>query len=194
MPSNYAGSRFAIHRAARVIREGGVIAHPTEGVFGLACDPTCIEAVQRILTIKDRDAHKGLILLAHNVDALRPFCAPLDEALTQTLQAATKHPTTYVLPVARDTDPLLTGGRPTLAVRITEHPFSRALCEMLKHPIVSTSANRGGKPAALSVTDVRRALGEDVDLVVSGPLGGAHGPSEIRDALTGEVLRAAAPG
>ncbi len=190
-PSHTAGPRFIVHRAARVIREGGVIAHPTEGVYGLACDPNCIEAVQRILRIKARQSNKGLILLAHSVDALEPFCAPLDDALTQRLQTPTAHPTTYIIPAARDLNPLLNGGRQTLAVRITEHAFSRALCELLGHPIVSTSANRGGKPAALRATVVRRELGADVDLVVSGPLGGAQGPSEIRDVVTGELLRAA---
>lgn len=185
--------RFPVRRAAHVIRQGGVVAHPTEGVFGLACDPDNLDALQRILTIKSRDRGKGVILLAHNADALQPYCAPFNEDMRGRLDGHHRRPVTFVVPAARGTHTLLTGGRDTLAVRVTAHEFSRQLCAELGHPIVSTSANRGGRPPARTAQATRRALGTDVDLIVGGPLGGASGPSEIRDVVTGKVLRPATP-
>ena len=185
--------RFPVRRAARVIRHGGVIAHPTEGVFGLACDPDNMDALERILAIKTRDRGKGVILLAHSAQALQPYCAPFDDDMRGRLTGQHRRPVTFVVPAAKSTAALLTGGRATLAVRVTTHEFSRLLCAELGHPIVSTSANRGGRPPARSAQAVRRALGHAVDLIVAGPLGGATGPSEIRDVVTGQVLRPASP-
>jgi len=182
-----------VHRAAHLIAAGGVIVHPTEGVFGLACDPGSPEAIDRILEIKRRDRAKGLILLAHNWETLQPWCAPLDPGVCARLSKHWPGHTTFIVPAAAGIDPRLTGGRDTLAVRVTAHPFSRALCAQLKSPIVSTSANRGGRPPARSAREARRALGGDVDLVVGGALGTAVGPSEIRDALSDRVVRAATP-
>ncbi|MFK8014351.1 MAG: L-threonylcarbamoyladenylate synthase [Gammaproteobacteria bacterium] len=182
-------ARFIAWRAARVVARGGVIAHPTEGVFGLACDPLCDTAIRRILAIKRREADKGLILLAHDWSAAAPYCADLDGKTLDRLGAHWPGHTTFIVPAAAHLNPLLTGGRDTLAVRVTDHPFSQLLCKTLGHPIVSTSANRGGRPAARCAQTVRRALGADLDLIVSGPLGGAPGPSEIRDALSDRVLR-----
>lgn len=176
-----------------MIRHGGVIAHPTEGVFGLACDPDNLPALERILTIKARDRAKGVILLAHSADALQPYCAPFNDDMRGRLNGDHRRPVTFVVPAAKTTHPLLTGGRTTLAVRVTSHEFSRQLCSELGHPIVSTSANRGGRSPARTAQAVRRALGNDVDLIVGGPLGEAAGPSEIRDVVTGKILRAATP-
>ena len=182
-------TNFIVARAARVIECGGVIAHPTEGVFGLACDPLCEPAIQRILAIKSRDAAKGLILLAHDWSTVAPFCAPLDSRTRKRLLEHWPGHTTFIVPAAHDVSPLLTGGRDTLAVRVTAHPFSHQLLKALGHPVVSTSANRGGRHAARTAQTVRLTLGADLDLIVAGPLGGARGPSEIRDALSNDVLR-----
>ncbi|MEM6640496.1 MAG: Sua5/YciO/YrdC/YwlC family protein [Pseudomonadota bacterium] len=182
---------FIIGEAARIVRHGGVIAHPTEGVYGLACDPEQRQALERIFAIKSRDLGKGVILLAHDAATLQPYCAPFDDDMIGRLNGQHRRPVTFVVPAAAHTSALLTGGRTTLAVRVTRHPLSRQLCRAVERPIVSTSANRGGRRPARSAQAVRRALGGDVDMILAGPLGGASGPSEIRDALTGNVLRPA---
>ncbi|MEO1575664.1 MAG: Sua5/YciO/YrdC/YwlC family protein, partial [Pseudomonadota bacterium] len=156
-------------------------------------DPDNLDALERILTIKARDRAKGVILLAHCAEALAPYCAPFNDDMIGRLNGDHRRPVTFVVPAAGTTNPLLTGGRKALAVRVTSHPFSRQLCAELGHPIVSTSANRGGRPPARTAQAVRRALGTDVDLIVGGPLGGASGPSEIRDVVTGKILRPATP-
>ncbi len=180
-----------ITHAARIIASGGVIAHPTEGVFGLACDPNSDVALERVMRIKERDRDKGVILMAHSASALQPFCAGLSAAMIDTITAPREHPTTFIVPAADVVPELLSGGRATLAVRVTQHPLSRALCKTLGHPIVSTSANRGGQAPARDARTVQNALGDDLDMVVDGPLGGATGPSAIIDIISGEVIRAA---
>lgn len=184
-------SQEDITHGARVIASGGVIAHPTEGVFGLACDPASRAALERVMRIKQRDASKGVILLAHCPDALQPYCAELEPNMTARLTKTYPHPTTFIVPAAPGASDLLTGGRSTLAVRITTHDLSLTLCRTLEHPIVSTSANRGGEPPARDAITVRETLGDDLDLIVDGELGDAQGPSAIIDIVTGQIVRPA---
>ena len=98
-------------------------------------------------------------------------------------------PVTWVLPARAGLDPLLTGGRGSVALRVTAHPVAAALCRAFGGALVSTSANLSGRPPARSAVAVRRALGARVDAVVPGRVGGAGGPSTIRDAITGRTLR-----
>ncbi len=182
--------RWPVHRARDVILGGGVIAYPTEAVFGLGCDPLKYEAVARILAIKSRDAVKGFILIASRIEQLLPFMAPLDKSLRYKLEASWPGPVTWVVPAARDIPVWLNGGRETLAVRVTAHPVARQLCELTGMALVSTSANRSGHPPARTALQVRIHLGSDVDYIVPGATGPGRKPTEIRDALTDKVLRA----
>src|SRR5690606_18467945 len=99
-------------------------------------------------------------------------------------------PHTWVLPAHPAAPPLVTGGRRTVAVRLTAHPVARALCRSAGSALVSTSANTSGRPPLRSVAAVRRALGARLDDIVPGPLGGLAAPTRIRDGMTGRVLRA----
>ncbi len=178
-------------RIRQVLHSGGVIAYPTEAVFGLGCDPDDPTAVARLLSIKRRDWRKGLILIAATRDQLAPYLACLaaeDEAqLAQTWPG----PQTWLVPAAPCTPDWLTGDRPTLAVRVTAHPIAAALCRRFGKPLVSTSANRGGQPPLRSALDVRlRPIGREVDLIVPGRVGDAPNPTPIRDLATGAVIRA----
>ncbi len=176
----------------RVLRAGGLIAYPTEGVYGLGCDPANPVALARLLALKHRSAGMGLILIAADMVQLRPWLAPLDAEVEQRLARGWPGPLTWVVPVAEGAPRLLTGGRHSLAVRVSAHPLCRQLCRAWGGPLVSTSANRHGRPPARSALQVRRWLGSGVDFVVSGPLGGLKGPTPIRDALDNRVLRAGA--
>jgi len=180
---------FQLRQAARILREGGVIAYPTEAVFGLGCDPAAEPALRRILAIKQRPAAAGFILIASGWAQLEGWISPTAEQRDRLL-APLDRPVSWVVPAGPRCNPLLTGGRPTVAVRVTTHPVARALCELAAMPIVSTSANRHGRPPARSALAARRQLGASVDLVLGGSTGGATRPSEIRDAATGQVLRA----
>ncbi|NQD36073.1 hypothetical protein HPT27_03490 [Permianibacter sp. IMCC34836] len=168
----------------------GVIAYPTEGVWGLGCSPDCLEAVERILQLKRRPPHKGLILVAAEPEQLSPWidwgALPLDR-LTEIL-GTWPGPITWVLPTFPHVSPLLRGKFDTLAVRVSAHPVVRELC--LRHgPLVSTSANHAGRRAAKTELQVRQWFNGEIDAVIPGKLGGRKGPSEIRDGLTGESFR-----
>lgn len=179
---------FRIRQAARVLRDGGVIAYPTEGVWGIGCLPDEHDALERIIDIKGRRSDAGVILIAGAVELLGDWIAPTAEELER-LHSRPGKPVTWIVTAAPGIDPLLTGGRETLAVRITDHPLAAALTLAANAPVVSTSANRSGKPSAMTALEVRLSLGPELDLIVDGPLGGASGPSEIRVAQSDQVLR-----
>ena len=172
--------------AADVLLRGGVIAYPTEGVFGLDCMPDDELAVARIVEIKERDASKGLILVAANKGQLRDWADLGDKSLPDPDPA---HPVTWIVPPGSSVTPLLRGEHATIAVRITTNPVARALCEIVDSPLVSTSANRSGKPVARNRFVLRRQFADLVDYIVPGDCGPASGPSEIRDYVSGKVLR-----
>lgn len=175
-----------LHRAARIVRDGGVIAYPTEAVFGLGCDPANEAAVRRIIAIKGRSTRAGLILIADCESRLHGWIAP---GAGGRLTAIEDKPITWVVPAGPRANPLVTGGRRSVAVRVTRHAIAAALCRAAGRPLVSTSANFHGRPPARSALAVHRQLGELVDYVLAGATGGARRPSEIRDARTGAVLR-----
>lgn len=181
---------WPLRRAVETVSDGGVIAYPTEAVFGLGCDPLEEHAVARILEIKQRDAAKGLILIASRLEQLLPFMAALPEPVMAKLKASWPGPVTWVVPAASHVPAWLTGGRATLAVRVTAHPVAAALCEACGMALVSTSANKSGQPPARTGLMVRSQLGDAVDCIVPGAVGGSAKPTEIREALTGKILRA----
>jgi len=184
-----AGS-LAIRRAGAVIRGGGVIAYPTEAVWGLGCDPLDAEAVARVLAIKERPASMGLILIAAEMEQLEPWIQPVSHAVEARIAATWPGPVTWVLPARGWVPDWLHGGRGSLAVRVTAHAQSAALCRAAGFPLVSTSANRSGHPAARTGAQVRRWFGDELDLILGGATGGRERPSEIRDAISGRPIRA----
>ncbi len=183
--------RWRLRLAVRHLRRGGVIAYPTEGVFGLGCDPWNREAVEEILTLKGRPADKGLILIAATLEQLLPFIRLPSEAVAARLLRTWPGPVTWILPASPLAPDWLRGGRPTLACRVTAHPVAARLCLAFGGPLVSTSANPAGRPPARSLLQVRRYFDAPAALLpIPGPLGGLHGPTPIFDALSGRCLRA----
>jgi len=180
--------------AGAAIRAGGIVAYPTEGVWGLGCNPADGEAVRRLLALKGRPADKGLILLAADFDQLTPWIAPLDAATRRRLEATWPGPVTWIVRAARDCPPWLTGGRDTVAVRVTAHPPARELALAAGTALVSTSANPTGEPPLASAAAIRERFGTALEAVVDAPLGGLSGPTEIREAPSGRVIRPAARG
>ncbi len=181
-------SVFRLHRAARLIREGGVIALPTEAVWGLSCDPLNPRAVGRLLAIKQRPAHKGLILVAADIAQLAPF-ARIEDPVCDSARATWPGPHTWLLPAREALPDWISGGGERVACRVTAHPLLAALCHAAGTALISSSANRSGLPPARSAVQVRRRC-PGADLLLAGPLGGLQRPTPIRDARSGETLRA----
>ncbi len=174
-------------KAAMILRSGGIIGYPTEGVYGLGCLPDDLTAVRRLLRLKQRDPAKGLILIAANSSQ---FGGWIDTARSNLLPAAEPdQPITWIVPPADSVAPLIRGEHSGIAVRITSNPVARAVCEAVRSPVVSTSANFSGRPVARNQFVLRRQFHSLVDYLVPGDCGPSSGPSEIRILETGQVLR-----
>lgn len=174
-------------KAATALLSGGVIAYPTEGVFGLGCLPDDTAALKRLLQIKQRDPVKGLILIAATAEQLNDWIA-LPETLDLP-EPDPAHPVTWIVPAGSRVHRLVRGDNVGLAVRITTHPVAAAICKAVESPVVSTSANLSGQAVAADALSLRRQFRDLVDYVVPGECGPATSASEIRHLVTGEVLR-----
>ena len=178
---------MAASLASEVLLGGGIIAYPTEGVFGLGCLPDDTDAVERLLWIKQRSPLKGLILIAARPQQLDDW---IDPAVRGALpEPDPRQPITWIVRPAARVPAIVTGDNSGLAVRITSNPTAAAICDAVDMPIVSTSANIAGRPVARNTFILRRNFGRLVDFVVPGECGPASGPSEIRELETGRVLR-----
>jgi L-threonylcarbamoyladenylate synthase len=168
-----------------------VIAYPTEGVFGVGCDPDSVQAIQRLLEIKQRAKEKGLILIAASYEQLLPYIdeSQLSEAQLKTIHASWPGPVTWVMPVSERVSGFVSGQFDTVAVRVTDHPLVLALCLEYGKPVTSTSANLSGQPPCMTTNEVYQQLGDSGVVVLEGETGGRDKPSEIRDARSGKVLR-----
>ena len=176
--------------AAYVLRAGGVIAHPTEAVWGLACDPNNQQAVSTILSLKKRPIEKGLILVSGQRIHFEAFLAGFPEALQSRFFSATERPTTWLVPDPQNRVPRYIKGRfNSVALRLSDHPIIGALSASLNSPLVSTAANPAGKTPALSLIQARGYFMGRIDYLLPGKLGGYTAPSEIRDLISGQVVR-----
>lgn len=175
--------------AVKALRNGGVIAYPTEAVWGLGCDPLDQSAVHRILAMKHRRQDMGLIMIASNISQFEPFLSGLPTPYLQRLEDSWPGPQTWLVPNNGAAPCWVTGGRETLALRVTRHPIAAALCQKYGGPLISTSANPHGRPPATSRLKVELYFHSLLDAVVPGPLGGMQKPTPIINLLTGETIR-----
>ncbi len=175
--------------ATAALKAGGVIAYPSESVFGLGCLPSRLDAVQRLLTIKGRDQSKGFILVGRQLDDFSPWIAPLSAEQQTRITAPTPRPTTWLVPADSETSPLLTGGSSRIAIRISDHPVIQSLCAQLQQAIISTSANFSGETPARQADKIDANLAAQLDFIVDAPCGQETRPSRICDLASGEILR-----
>lgn len=177
-----------IHRLRAHLKQGGVIAYPTESCYGLGCDPRNRRAVMKLLRLKGRPQHKGLILVGADFSQLESYVAPLVAEQWQQISPGWPGPVTWLLPASRRTPSWLRGGHQSIAVRVTAHPLTARLCRAVSMALVSTSANRSGLKSARTYAECSRNFGNEV-LVVPGLIGKRRKPSAIMDLATGAVIR-----
>ena len=183
-------SQWHLQQTRLVLSAGGVIAYPTEAVWGLGCDPWNGEAVDRLLDLKNRPAHKGLILVAASVAQIEFLLTPLNDSLRRRAVECWPGPVTCLLPDIHQQIPSNVRGRHhSVAVRVSNHPLVQKLCEVAGGPLVSTSCNPAGRLPARHVWQVHRYFGHQLDKVIPGRLGGQKKPSQILDIATGRWLR-----
>jgi len=182
-------NHWQLKQASAYIQQGGILAYPTEAVYGLGCDPYNPDAVLRLLKLKQRSIDKGLILVAANYDQLDPFVMPLSNAIKRKVLASWPGPITWILPARPEVPHHLTGRHTSIAIRVSAHPVIKALCTKIDQALVSTSANISARPSARSALAVHAIFGQKIDYILPGKLSGTGKPSEIRDALSGAIIR-----
>lgn len=175
----------------QALHQGDVIAYPTEGVFGVGCDPDNREAVIKLLQLKQRPIEKGLILIAANYQQLLPYIddSQLTKQQRQVVTSTWPGPVTWVMPVKEGVPSYLTGQFNSIAVRVTDHPLVQKLCLSFGKPLTSTSANLTGLEPCRTTEEVQFQLGDKLVAILEGKVGGRMQPTEIRDAKTSNVLR-----
>lgn len=161
--------------ALRVLRSGGIIVYPTDTVWGIGCDATNAEAVQKIYRLKQREDSKSMLVLLDSEAKLNYYIAEVPEAAWTLLEATDEgvngltdegvKPLTLIYPGARNIAPNLLAEDGSIGIRITNEPFTKALCAQLKHPIVSTSANISGHPTAHFYKEIEKEILEGADYV-----------------------------
>ena len=175
--------------AIQYLTQGGVIAYPTEAVFGFGCDPLNEAAVNRILALKDRPAGQGLILISNSTATQIPFIEDSPAIRWAEIKESWPGPVTWIFPARRSVPSWLTGPGHTIALRVTNHPVVTELCQRYGRPLVSTSANRRQEEPLQTYQAVVDAFSDEVDFVVPGEVLGHQRPSRICHAVTGEVIR-----
>lgn len=168
---------------------GAIVAYPTEGVFGLGCDPKNRDAVARLVELKGRAHDKGLIVVGGSRGHVAPFLGDITVAMRTHLNTLWPGPVTFIAPAAPGLDPLLTGGRDTIALRVSAHSTVVALCEACGHALVSTSANPSGVAPLPDAEALASTFGAAIAGVVTGSLGGHPGPTPIFELESGKRLR-----
>lgn len=180
-----------IQTAVGALKQGKIIAYPTEAVFGLGCDPQQNDAVGQLIELKNRHPDKGLILVAENFKQLEPYIARVDKSIAAIALKTWPGPVTWLWPVKNDAQvpSLLTGKHQTIAVRVSDHPVVKALCNNFGGAIVSTSANTDGQPPAKTIQQVKKYFPTGIHTLINAELGNLNQPTAIYDLITQAEIR-----
>lgn len=168
---------------------GGILAYPTEAVFGLGCDPLNEQSVHRLMAIKQRRLDKGLILIAADLEQVKPYIQPVEAIIMDRVLDSWPGASTWLLPAATWVPDWLTGRHDSIALRLTDHPLAASICRAFAGPIVSTSANLSKRPPSRTSLQTRIRCANQPDMILSGTTGQLSSPTPIRDALTGHSIR-----
>ncbi|CAL7960598.1 Threonylcarbamoyl-AMP synthase [Gammaproteobacteria bacterium] len=177
-----------INQAIKVVHEGGIIAYPTEGVFGLGCDPFNETAVLRLLKIKRRSVKKGLILITSSWSQVKDL-VKMDLCKSCIIKPNNKKPITWVFPATKKVPYWVSGKFASVAIRVTLHPIAKKLCQKFGGSIISTSANAASESPAKNAKQVSKQFGGAVDFIISGRVGNLKKSTEIRDVITNKLIR-----
>lgn len=163
-----------LQQAVRVLRAGGVIVYPTDTVWGIGCDATNEDAVRKVYALKHREDSKSMLVLLDGAGKLQGYVEHIPDAAWDLLectahdrdsQGLQPRPMTIIYPGAKNIAPNLIAEDGSIGIRITQEPFSKALCEQLHRPIVSTSANISGEPTAKNFCQISQAVLDAADYV-----------------------------
>ncbi|KAA8732089.1 tRNA threonylcarbamoyladenosine biosynthesis protein RimN [Acinetobacter qingfengensis] len=184
-----------LDQAIACLKQGNVLAYPTEAVWGLGCDPAQQQAFEKILKLKQRPIEKGVILLSESIARIEPLLSILDPDIRQQVVASWQNSndqqraTTWLLPIQPAIPTWIYGKHDRVAIRVTQHPLCQQLCAAFDGMVVSTSANPAGSTPAKTAQQVANYFSGQIS-ILSGNLGHSPEPSRILDAVTGQLIRA----
>jgi L-threonylcarbamoyladenylate synthase len=158
----------ALEAGVNALKRGRVIVYPTETLYGLGVDVENEAAIRRLIEVKGREEGKPVSLLVADVGMLGRVAGPIPEPALRLIRAFWPGPLTIVLPASEKLSSLLTGPKRTVGVRISSHPVSQWLVEMLGRPITTTSANPAGETPARNLEEAKRYFGTDVAVYIDG--------------------------
>lgn len=188
----YSCTPAGLAAAAALLRKGGVLAYPTEAVYGLGCDPHDPQAFQRLFALKQRPPTQGVLLIAADFGQVTRYIdlAAVPDAVLARVRESWPGPHTWIFPRSAEVPAWVAGTHAGIALRVTAHEPAAALCRAFGGALVSTSANPHGEPAARTSAAAAAYFGDALDGLLDAPVGGQGSPTTIRDALTGAIIRA----
>jgi len=154
-----------LKKAYEIIRQGGIILYPTDTIWGIGCDAANAEAIQRIYDLKQRPDTRSMLVLIDSPEYLPHYVSELPEIAFDLIELSVK-PLTIIYPGAQNVAPNLIAQDGSLGIRVTREAFSRQLCQRMKKPLVSTSANISGHPAPANFSEIEEEILRGVDYVV----------------------------
>lgn len=181
-------STCLLKRVRHHLRQGGIIAYPTESCYGFGCDPFNYRAITKIINLKGRSKTKGLIVIAGTLSQLHKLLRPLPATDYPKLNEYWPGFYSLLLPVTNKAPRNLIGQHTKIAVRVSQHPLVRQLCQTLHLPLVSTSANKSGCRTLKTQRECIQRFGQQV-LVLPGLTSFAKKPSTIIDWPSRQILR-----
>ena len=188
-----APERAALEQAASVIHRGGIVALPTDTLYGLAADPFNADAVRRVFSVKGRLGDRALPLIAADVAQIIARLGPLSRLAEQLGERFWPGPMTLLIEAGPALPGEVTGGTGRVGVRVPAHPVARSFCAVCDHPLTATSANVSGEAASDDPDVVSRSLSDRVDLLIDAGRTPGGPPSTIVD-VTGDRPRLVRPG
>ena len=171
-----------IKQACKVMHQGGVILYPTDTVWGIGCDATNFQAVERVFQIKHRNDNKAMLVLVDNPVKAERYVQQIPSLAWDLMELSVK-PLTIIFPQACNLAPNLLGTDGSIGIRITKERFSQKLCERFRKPIVSTSANVSGQPTPLTYAQISQEIKQAVDYIVR------FRQDEINKAVPSSIIR-----
>jgi L-threonylcarbamoyladenylate synthase len=154
-----------VAKALKVLQEGGTILYPTDTIWGIGCDATNTEAVEKIYRLKQRNETKSMIILLDTENKLESYISEVNPLAYELIEYA-ENPLTLVMPGAKNVSPALIASDGSIGIRVSKHPFCQQLIQRLRKPLVSTSANISGKPSPQYFAQIAPEIIDGVDYVV----------------------------
>jgi L-threonylcarbamoyladenylate synthase len=180
-------SDFSLSHAAHIIRHGGIIAYPTDTIYGLGCDPYDADAVSRLNDIKQRPQDKQFIVLAGHIDQVKPL-VDIDQEQQHKISQATE-PTSWVIEAKPSAPSWLISDSGTITIRISKQADVQRLCHILGHAIISTSANPSGKAPARNALELHKYFHHSVDKILASNQKLTARPSKVIRLCDNHIIR-----